>query len=69
MTLFPINIYNIAFFGNYNLLEVITMYQHIQDLRNDKDLNQTQIANILGMSQTGYSKYETGMLYDDTNLF
>lgn len=24
------------------------------------DLNQTQMAKILGMSQTGYSKYETG---------
>lgn len=23
-------------------------------------MNQTQIANMLGMSQTGYSKYETG---------
>ncbi len=36
------------------------MYNRIRDLREDKDLNQTQIAKILGMSQTGYSKYETG---------
>ena len=36
------------------------MYQRIRDLREDQDLNQTQIAKILGMSQTGYSKYETG---------
>lgn len=36
------------------------MYSRIRDLRNDKDLNQTQIASMLGMSQTGYSKYETG---------
>ncbi len=36
------------------------MYQRIRDLREDKDLNQTEIAKILGMSQTGYSKYETG---------
>lgn len=36
------------------------MYQRIRDLREDRDLNQTQIANMLGMSQTGYSKYETG---------
>lgn len=35
-------------------------YQRIRDLREDRDLNQTQIAKILGMSQTGYSKYETG---------
>lgn len=36
------------------------MYRRIRDLREDKDLNQTQVAKILGMSQTGYSKYETG---------
>lgn len=36
------------------------MYQRIRDLREDRDLNQTQVANMLGMSQTGYSKYETG---------
>ena len=36
------------------------MYKRIRDLREDKDLNQTEIANFLGMSQTGYSKYETG---------
>lgn len=36
------------------------MYKRIRDLREDRDLNQTEIANILGMSQTGYSKYETG---------
>lgn len=36
------------------------MYHRIRDLREDKDLNQTEVAKILGMSQTGYSKYETG---------
>ncbi len=36
------------------------MYQRIRNLREDKDMNQTKIAKILGMSQTGYSKYETG---------
>lgn len=36
------------------------MYRRIRDLREDKDMNQTQMAKILGMSQTGYSKYETG---------
>jgi len=35
-------------------------YSRIRDLREDMDMNQTQIAQILGMSQTGYSKYETG---------
>jgi transcriptional regulator with XRE-family HTH domain len=36
------------------------MYKRIRDLREDKDLNQTAVAEMLGMSQTGYSKYETG---------
>ena len=36
------------------------MYRRIRDLREDHDLTQTQLAKILGMSQTGYSKYETG---------
>lgn len=36
------------------------MYKRIRDLREDRDMTQTQIAKILGMSQTGYSKYETG---------
>lgn len=36
------------------------MYPRIRDLREDLDLTQTQIAKMLGMSQTGYSKYETG---------
>ena len=35
-------------------------YIRIKNLREDKDLNQTQVAKMLGMSQTGYSKYETG---------
>lgn len=36
------------------------MYSRIRELREDRDLTQIQMANILGMSQTGYSKYETG---------
>lgn len=36
------------------------MYKRIRDLREDRDLNQTMVAKYLGMSQTGYSKYETG---------
>ena len=36
------------------------MYERIRNLREDKDLNQTEVAKMLGMSQTGYSKYETG---------
>ena len=29
-------------------------------MREDADLTQKQVAKYLGMSQTGYSKYETG---------
>lgn len=36
------------------------MYSRIRDLREDSDLNQTEMAKLLDMSQTGYSKYETG---------
>ena len=36
------------------------MYRRLRDLREDHDLTQTEIAKMLGMSQTGYSKYETG---------
>ena len=40
--------------------EEIKLYERIRNLREDKDLTQTDIAKYLGMSQTGYSKYETG---------
>lgn len=36
------------------------MYKRIKDLCEDKDLSQKEIAKILNMSQTGYSKYEVG---------
>ncbi len=36
------------------------MYPRLRDLREDRDLTQTKLAKMLGMSQTGYSKYETG---------
>lgn len=36
------------------------MRYRLRDLRVDAGLNQTQVAKFLGMSQTGYSKYETG---------
>ena len=32
----------------------------LRDLREDKDLLQKDIAKVLNMSQTGYSKYEVG---------
>lgn len=36
------------------------IYHRIRALREDHDLTQKKIAEILNMSQTGYSKYETG---------
>ena len=35
-------------------------YQRLKDLREDKDLNQTQIAKVLKTSQKQYSRWETG---------
>ena len=35
-------------------------YQRIRDLREDNDLNQSAVADILGMTQSDYSKYELG---------
>ncbi len=36
------------------------MYKRIRDLRKNAGLTQKQVAQYLKMSQTGYSKYETG---------
>ncbi|MDR0326119.1 MAG: helix-turn-helix domain-containing protein [Oscillospiraceae bacterium] len=36
------------------------MYERIRNLREDRDISQRELSAILGMSQTGYSKYETG---------
>ena len=35
-------------------------FQRLKDLREDKDLLQKDIAEILGISQTVYSRYERG---------
>lgn len=35
-------------------------FERIRELREDSDLRQIDVAKILKMSQTGYSKYETG---------
>ena len=37
------------------------MYPRIRAMREDRDLNQTKVAYLLGMSQTVYSTYETGV--------
>ena len=35
-------------------------FQRLKDLREDKDLRQEDVAEILGISQTVYSRYERG---------
>ncbi len=39
---------------------VKSMYKRLRDLREDKDMTQSQLAKILNISQRGYSHYETG---------
>ena len=36
------------------------MYERIRNLREDRDLTQKQIGQLLNMSQTGYNQYEIG---------
>ena len=36
------------------------MYERLRNLREDKDLTQKQIGQLLNMSQTGYNQYEIG---------
>lgn len=38
------------------------MYERIRNLREDKDLSQDTLAKLLHVSQTTYSRYETGAL-------
>ena len=38
------------------------IFQRIRDLREDSDLTQEQVAEILGVKQTTYSKYELGKI-------
>lgn len=38
----------------------IVRYQHIRDLREDSDLSQSNLAQILHCSQVAYSYYEIG---------
>ncbi|MBS6629125.1 MAG: helix-turn-helix transcriptional regulator [Clostridiales bacterium] len=35
-------------------------FQRLRDLREDKDLKQVQVASLLGIQQTVYSRYERG---------
>lgn len=38
----------------------MTYLEKLRGLREDNDLTQTQVANILGTSQTMYARYERG---------
>lgn len=38
------------------------MYRRIRDLREDKDMTQKQLAEIINISQSNLSKYERGEL-------
>ena len=35
-------------------------FRRLRDLREDKDLKQTEVAKYLGIQQTVYSRYERG---------
>lgn len=35
-------------------------FQRLRDLREDMDLNQPKVAELLGIKQTVYSRYERG---------
>lgn len=35
-------------------------YEHIRNLREDNDLTQAQVGEIIGISQRAYSHYEAG---------
>ncbi len=44
------------------------MYRRIRDLREDKDMTQIQIAQVLSCSQRVYSNYERGDLDIPTEI-
>jgi transcriptional regulator with XRE-family HTH domain len=44
------------------------LYQRIRELREDKDLTQTQMGEILSCSQRVYSNYERGDLDIPTEI-
>ena len=41
-------------------IEVVSMYERIRNLREDRDLRQREIADYLNCSQQVYSNYELG---------
>ena len=51
-----------AGFAYCKIVVVMQMYARIRELREDNDLNQSQIAEIINVSQSTYSRYESGYL-------
>ena len=39
----------------------IMMFERLKEIREDRDLNQTEVAKILKITQVQYSRYETGV--------
>ena len=50
------------------IITVIKMYERIRALREDKDLNQSEISKMLNISQSTYSRYENGNLDVPTEI-
>lgn len=46
----------------YNIFEVKALYDRIRNLREDADLPQRKLAELLKVTQTTYSRYESGAL-------
>ena len=38
----------------------IKYYQRLKDLREDKDMTQKEVADVLGLKQQSYQRYESG---------
>lgn len=52
----------------YNVLEVKALYDRIRNLREDADLPQRKLAELLKVTQTTYSRYESGVLDIPTDM-
>lgn len=48
---------------------MIVMFKRLRDMREDKDLTQSQMADLLNIHQTTYSDYEIGKLNVPIEVF
>ncbi len=54
----------------HNNREVIVMqFKNLRAIREDRDIKQKQLAEILNVSQNTYSRYETGVISLTVELF